>query len=94
MVEYPPGASFTRGTQADLSELHQTETADHIGRCRRGARQGRRSGLIPSPTRPAGAPLLTNGGGSVFGGGTNDKMFRAFDAKTGEVLYEMQLNSG
>ena len=28
--------------------------------------------------------LLTTGGGLVFNGGTNDRMFRAFDARTGE----------
>jgi alcohol dehydrogenase (cytochrome c) len=30
----------------------------------------------------------------VFGGGTNDRFFRAFDAKTGNVLWEQRLNSG
>ncbi len=38
-------------------------------------------------------PLLTTGGGLVFAGGTTDRMFRAFDAKTGTVLWETKLNS-
>ena len=37
---------------------------------------------------------MATGGGLVFGGGTNDRMFRAFDAKTGDVVWETKLNSG
>ena len=33
-------------------------------------------------------------GGVVFEGGTNDRMFRAFDAKTGNVLWQMRGSSG
>ena len=32
--------------------------------------------------------LLTTGGGLVFNGGTNDRMFRAFDARIGEQLWQ------
>ena len=39
-------------------------------------------------------PILTTGGGLVFSGGTNDRKFRAFDASTGEVLWEFPTNSG
>ncbi len=39
-------------------------------------------------------PILTTGGGLVFSGGTNDRMFRAFDAKNGKVLWETPTNSG
>ena len=38
--------------------------------------------------------LLTTGGGLVFNGGTNDRMFRAFDARTGEQLWQFKTNSG
>jgi alcohol dehydrogenase (cytochrome c) len=30
----------------------------------------------------------------VFAGGTNDRYFRAFDAKTGEILWRQRTNSG
>ena len=33
-------------------------------------------------------------GGLVFGGGTNDREFRAYDAKTGEQLWHFRTNSG
>lgn len=39
-------------------------------------------------------PILTTGGGLVFQGGTADRYFRAFDAKTGELLWQQRLNSG
>ncbi|MGH6895701.1 MAG: PQQ-dependent dehydrogenase, methanol/ethanol family [Geminicoccaceae bacterium] len=38
--------------------------------------------------------ILTTGGGLVFNGGTNDRMFRAFDARTGEQLWQFKTNSG
>jgi alcohol dehydrogenase (cytochrome c) len=39
-------------------------------------------------------PVLTTGGGLVFQGGTNDRYFRAFDAKNGHVLWQFRTNSG
>jgi alcohol dehydrogenase (cytochrome c) len=38
--------------------------------------------------------VLTTAGGLVFMGGTNDRYFRAFDANTGEVLWQFRTNSG
>jgi alcohol dehydrogenase (cytochrome c) len=40
------------------------------------------------------ASVLATGGDLVFVGGTNDRMFRAFDAKTGDMLWEQKTNSG
>ncbi len=40
------------------------------------------------------ASVLATAGDLVFVGGTNDRMFRAFDAKTGQVLWEQKTNSG
>ncbi len=40
------------------------------------------------------ASTLSTAGGLVFVGGTNDRKFRAFDAKTGKVLWEQTTNSG
>lgn len=39
-------------------------------------------------------PILTTGGDLVFTGGTPDRMFRALDARSGEELWSMKLNSG
>jgi len=38
--------------------------------------------------------ILTTGGGLVFDGGTNDRNFRAYDAETGEQLWQFRTNSG
>jgi alcohol dehydrogenase (cytochrome c) len=40
-----------------------------------------------------GSPLTT-GGDLVFAGGTNDRMFRAYHARTGEELWHFKTNSG
>jgi len=39
-------------------------------------------------------PMLTTAGDLVFSGGTNDRMFRAYDARNGKVLWEFPTNSG
>ncbi len=39
-------------------------------------------------------PVLATAGGLVFAGGTNDRYFRAFNAATGELLWEQRTNSG
>ena len=39
-------------------------------------------------------PVLATGGALLFGGGTNDRMFRAFDAKSGKILWEFPTGSG
>ena len=39
-------------------------------------------------------PVLATAGDVVFMGGTNDRYFRAFDARTGEVLWQQRTNSG
>src|SRR5690606_17753193 len=39
-------------------------------------------------------PVLATAGGLVFSGGTADRYFRAFDAETGELLWQHRTNSG
>jgi alcohol dehydrogenase (cytochrome c) len=39
-------------------------------------------------------PILATAGNLVFMGGTNDRKFRAFDARTGKLLWEQRTNSG
>lgn len=38
--------------------------------------------------------VLTTAGNVLFTGGTNDRMFRAYDAKTGDELWHFRTNSG
>jgi alcohol dehydrogenase (cytochrome c) len=46
------------------------------------------------PTSMMWGSLLTTGGNLVFGGGTNDRFFRAYDGRTGEQLWQFRTNSG
>ena len=39
-------------------------------------------------------PVLATGGDLVFMGGTNDRYFRAFDARDGRILWQQRTNSG
>jgi alcohol dehydrogenase (cytochrome c) len=50
--------------------------------------------MHPFPKTQLFGSTLTTAGDLVFLGGTNDRMFRAFDAKTGDVLWEQKTNSG
>ena len=95
VVEYTPGASFTLGTQGNLSRLFIRDEADpHVGEVQAwDVSTGEQVWSVEFESQNWG-PLLATGGGLVFGGGTNDRMFRAFDAESGDVLWEMKLNSG
>jgi quinoprotein glucose dehydrogenase len=50
-------------------------------------------GLPPTGTFNIGGPLVT-AGGLVFIGAAMDEKFHAFDAKTGELLWEFQMEAG
>lgn len=43
---------------------------------------------------PYWGPILSTGGNLIFTGGTNDRMFRAFNASNGDMLWEYPTNSG
>ena len=79
---------------------------DHDAAVGAGRRSHRRSAGVERRHRQAGVdaqlrprpsnwgPMLATGGGLVFSGGTNDRMFRAFDASSGALLWEFPTNSG
>ena len=46
------------------------------------------------PTSMNWGSVLATAGGLVFAGGTNDRYFRAFDAASGAMLWQMRTNSG
>jgi len=79
---------------ADPESLKLLPRADHIGELQAwDPATGKRVWTYPFPSQLF-ASVLTTGGGLVFVGGTNDRMFRAFDAKTGELLWQQKTNSG
>ena len=90
-VTYTAGRAYTGNT----STLRIAPGADHIGEVQAwnvdtGARVWTRSLGMTSNW----GPTLATGGGLVFSGGTHDRLFRAFDATNGAVLWEYPTNSG
>ena len=87
---YIPGRSFTGAS----TEMTVREGADHIGEIQAwDLDRGQRVWTQEFQSHNWG-PVLTTGGGLVFAGGTSDRLFRALDARTGEILWEYRTNSG
>jgi alcohol dehydrogenase (cytochrome c) len=90
-VTYTPGQRFTGAT----SSLYVQPGADHIGELQAwDLSKGEKVWTYNFPKSQNWGSVLATGGGLVFMGGTNDRYFRAFDAKTGQLLWEKRLNSG
>ncbi len=90
-VEYVPGQGFTGAS----SQVFVVNGADHLGELQAwDLSTGEQVWTHEFPESQNWGPILTTGGGLVFAGGTNDRYFRAFDAATGEVLWEQRTNSG
>ena len=90
-VTYTPGRSYTGAT----STLYPYPGAKHIGEVQAwNVDTGKRVWTHTFAKSANWGPILTTGGGLVFSGGTNDRMFRAFDAKSGKLLWETPTNSG
>ena len=74
--------------------LNVREGADHIGELQAwNLSTGERAWTHEYELNNWG-PVLATAGGLVFTGGTPDRYFRAFDAATGEVLWQQRTSSG
>ena len=90
-VEYVPGAGYTGAS----SQHFVVANADHLGEVQAwNLATGEQVWTHEFERSQNWGPILTTGGGLVFSGGTNDRFFRAFDARTGDVLWEQRTNSG
>jgi alcohol dehydrogenase (cytochrome c) len=90
-VTYVAGKSFTGAANTLLI----APGADHIGEVQAwNVDTGARVWTHTFPGSTNWGPMLATGGGLVFSGGTHDRMFRAFDAATGKVLWQTQTQSG
>jgi alcohol dehydrogenase (cytochrome c) len=68
--------------------------ADHIGELQAwNIDTGKRVWTTKLPSQNWG-PVLATAGDVLFSGGTNDRLFRAFDAKTGKILWQYPTLSG
>lgn len=90
-IDYVPGRNFTGATH----NLVMAPGADHIGEVQAwNVDTGQRVWTHTYAKSQNWGPMLATGGGLVFSGGTNDRMFHAFDAATGQLLWEFPTNSG
>ena len=90
-VSYVAGKSFTGASNT----LTIAPGAEHIGEVQAWhIDTGARVWTHTFAQSPNWGPMLATGGGLVFSGGTSDRMFRAFDAATGKVLWQTQTQSG
>jgi len=92
-VAYRPGQFFI-GVDFEDFEVFLHEGADHIGELQAwDINTGERVWTHEFEFQNWG-PVLATGGDLVFLGGTNDRYFRAFDARSGELLWQQRTNSG
>ncbi len=90
-VTYTAGRGYTGAATA----LLLAPGADHIGEVQAwNIDTGARVWTHTFPASINWGPMLATGGGLVFSGGTDDRLFRAFDASSGKVLWEFPTNSG
>ena len=74
--------------------MMMVDGADHIGELQAwNVDSGKKVWTTNLPSFNWG-PVLAAGGDILFAGGTNDRLFRAFDAKTGKILWEFPTISG
>jgi alcohol dehydrogenase (cytochrome c) len=90
-VSYSPGQRYVG---ADYT-FAIAEGADHVGEVQAwSVDTGKRVWTHTYASSPNWGPMLVTGGGLAFSGGTNDREFHAFDAKTGKLLWTFPTGSG
>jgi alcohol dehydrogenase (cytochrome c) len=90
-VEYMPGGRYVGAT----TTLSIFPGSDHIGEVQAwNVDTGKRVWTHTYANSQNWGPMLATAGGVVFSGGTNDRMFHAFDASSGKLLWEFPTNSG
>jgi alcohol dehydrogenase (cytochrome c) len=83
------------GTDPNKLDLTIAPGADHIGELQAwDPATGKKVWQQGFAKTPLFASVLATAGDLVFVGGTNDRMFRAFDAKSGKLLWQQRTNSG
>jgi alcohol dehydrogenase (cytochrome c) len=96
-AEYTPGRIFI-GVELVPSEdlvIELHPGADHIGEIQAWSIDGSPKEVWRKTFKSQNwGPLLVTGGNVLFAGGTNDRFFRAFDARTGELLWQQRTSSG
>ena len=90
-VTYSAGRGFTGAT----TQFLLAPGADHIGEVQAwNVDTGLRVWTHNYEKSENWGPMLATGGGVVFTGGTNDRLFHAYDATSGKLLWEFPTSSG
>ncbi len=89
---HEPGKLFL-GIDRATVRLRLAQGATHIGELQAWDLRTMQKAWTQTFTSPVWGAVLATAGGLVFMGGTNDQHFRAFDAQTGEILWEFRTNS-
>jgi alcohol dehydrogenase (cytochrome c) len=90
-VEYSPGRGYTGAR----TRTYLLPNADHIGEVQAwDVDTGKKVWTHNYNNSMNWGPMLATAGGLVFTGGTNDRYFHAFDAKTGKLVWQFPTNSG
>ena len=95
-VKYKKGDLYI-GVALDniLTNVRMTEASKtHIGEVQAWSLADKRKVWTYTYPEMNWGPLMATAGNLVFGGGTNDRLFRAFDATTGKLLWEHPASSG
>ena len=95
MIGRPVTFAAGRGYTGATNTMAIVPGSDHIGEVQAwSVDTGKRAWTHAFPNSINWGPMLATGGGLVFSGGTSDRLFRAFDAATGKVLWEFPTSSG
>ena len=93
-IEYSTGRPFIGiGTPKNDVFIVQPGT-EHIGELQAWNVDTGEQAWTTTFKSPNWGPVLATAGDLVFMGGTNDRYFRAFDSRTGEILWQQRTNSG
>ena len=93
-AKYRPGELYLGVSFANIEVFPLPEAADHIGELQAwDINTGQKVWTQTFKSHNWG-PVLATAGGLVFSGGTSDREFRAFDARSGEILWHQRTNSG
>jgi alcohol dehydrogenase (cytochrome c) len=93
-AEYRAGEMYMGVKVEDIEVMPTPEAKDHIGELQAwDLASGKRVWTTEFASHNWG-PVLATAGGLVFSGGTHDRQFRAFDASSGELLWQQGTNSG
>jgi alcohol dehydrogenase (cytochrome c) len=94
-MDFVPGQLFLGVVAAEIGMTLRPGGGTHIGELQAwDLATNRRVWTHKFENSQNWGPVLATGGGLVFAGGTNDRMFRAFDARTGQLLWQTRTNSG